>query len=129
MLCVSQVLISFPFMVRYAMRYMISSQMNFFYSDTLLVPLWWIAFTVVVAVSVDALTDPVFGAISDQCRSRWGRRRPFLAMGSIAAGILFALIWMPCVFGLCPSDEEYLNLQVSERLLFLVVEGHGIALL
>ena len=35
----------------------------------------------------DAVSDPVFGWISDNTRSRWGRRRPFLLVGGILAGM------------------------------------------
>lgn len=42
---------------------------------------------------VDALTDPVMGYVSDNTRSRWGRRRPYIFGGAIAAGIMFALMW------------------------------------
>ena len=31
---------------------------------------------------------PLFGAISDKCRSRQGRRTPFIMIGTIAAAIL-----------------------------------------
>lgn len=41
----------------------------------------------------DALTDPVMGFVSDSSRTRWGRRRPYIFLGAIAAGILFALLW------------------------------------
>lgn len=41
----------------------------------------------------DALTDPLVGFVSDKTKSRWGRRRPFLFVGAIAAGIIFALLW------------------------------------
>ncbi|MFO7655097.1 MAG: MFS transporter [Candidatus Krumholzibacteriia bacterium] len=41
----------------------------------------------------DALTDPLMGFISDHSRTRWGRRRPFIFVGAIAAGIIFALLW------------------------------------
>ena len=41
----------------------------------------------------DALTDPLMGYISDHTRSRWGRRRPYIFLGAIAAGILYALLW------------------------------------
>ncbi len=41
----------------------------------------------------DALTDPLVGYASDHTRSRWGRRRPFLFVGAISAGIIFALLW------------------------------------
>jgi len=41
----------------------------------------------------DALTDPLMGYISDNTRSRWGRRRPYIFVGAIAAGLVFALMW------------------------------------
>jgi len=41
----------------------------------------------------DAFTDPLMGYISDRTRSRWGRRRPYIFGGAIAAGIFFALLW------------------------------------
>lgn len=41
----------------------------------------------------DAITDPVMGFISDNTRSRWGRRRPYILVGAIFAGIIFALLW------------------------------------
>lgn len=41
----------------------------------------------------DALTDPMMGFISDHTTTRWGRRRPYIFWGAIAAGITFALLW------------------------------------
>ena len=41
----------------------------------------------------DAITDPLMGYISDNTRSRWGRRRPYIFVGAIAAGVIFALLW------------------------------------
>lgn len=41
----------------------------------------------------DAITDPLMGFISDQTRSKWGRRRPYIFGGAIAAGLIFALLW------------------------------------
>ena len=41
----------------------------------------------------DALTDPMMGYISDHTRSRWGRRRPYIFVGAIAAGLIYALLW------------------------------------
>ncbi len=41
----------------------------------------------------DAFTDPLMGFISDNTRSRWGRRRPYIFAGAFAAGIIFALLW------------------------------------
>ena len=42
----------------------------------------------------DAFTDPYFGNLSDNWRSRWGRRRPFLVVGAILCAITFPLLWM-----------------------------------
>jgi GPH family glycoside/pentoside/hexuronide:cation symporter len=41
----------------------------------------------------DAFTDPLMGYISDNTTTRWGRRRPYMFGGAIAAGLLFALLW------------------------------------
>ncbi len=42
---------------------------------------------------MDAFTDPLMGFISDRTRSKWGRRRPYIFLGAIASGIIFALLW------------------------------------
>ena len=41
----------------------------------------------------DALTDPIMGFISDNTKSKWGRRRPYIFVGAILSGILFAVLW------------------------------------
>jgi len=41
----------------------------------------------------DAITDPVMGFISDNTKSRWGRRRPYIFIGAIISGVLFFLMW------------------------------------
>ena len=41
----------------------------------------------------DAITDPLMGYISDNTRSRWGRRRPYIFVGAISVGVAFALLW------------------------------------
>ena len=41
----------------------------------------------------DAITDPLMGYVSDNTRSRWGRRRPYMFVGAIAVGIIFAALW------------------------------------
>jgi len=42
---------------------------------------------------IDAITDPLMGHITDNTKSRWGRRRPWIFLGSILMPIIFALIW------------------------------------
>ena len=41
----------------------------------------------------DSITDPIMGFISDNTKSRWGRRRPYIFLGAIISGILFFLMW------------------------------------
>lgn len=41
----------------------------------------------------DAITDPIMGFISDNTKSRFGRRRPYIFVGAILSGILFAVLW------------------------------------
>ncbi|MBD3869180.1 MAG: MFS transporter, partial [Acidobacteria bacterium] len=41
----------------------------------------------------DAISDPMVGYISDNTRTRWGRRRPFILVGAVLAGLVFALMW------------------------------------
>jgi len=43
----------------------------------------------------DAITDPFMGNISDNARTRWGRRRPFIFIGAVVTGLLCMLMWMP----------------------------------
>ncbi len=42
---------------------------------------------------LDALTDPVMGYVSDHSRLRWGRRRPFIFVGALVSGAIFAGLW------------------------------------
>src|SRR2546423_4048716 len=42
----------------------------------------------------DAAINPLMGAISDNTRSRWGRRRPFLFLGALLCGLIYPLVWL-----------------------------------
>lgn len=42
---------------------------------------------------MDAILDPIMGYISDNTRSRWGRRKPYIFGGAIIVGISFILMW------------------------------------
>jgi glycoside/pentoside/hexuronide:cation symporter, GPH family len=41
----------------------------------------------------DAITDPLMGYASDNTRTRWGRRRPYIFVGAISVAIVFTLLW------------------------------------
>ncbi len=61
----------------------------------------------------DGVADPIMGWISDNFRSKWGRRRPFIFVGAILAGLAYPLIWW------FPMDMS------NEGILFWVI-GFGI---
>ncbi len=43
---------------------------------------------------VDAFTDPLMGWISDNSRTRFGRRRPYILIGALLCGFAFLLPWL-----------------------------------
>lgn len=48
----------------------------------------------------DAVSDPLVGYVSDNTRTKWGRRRPFMFVGAIVAGLVFMGMWQ------FPSDRS-----------------------
>jgi len=53
---------------------------------------------------LDAIIDPIMGYISDNTRSRWGRRKPYIFVGSIIAGLTFMVMWQ-----LYPENSMWFN--------------------
>ncbi|WP_035807109.1 MFS transporter [Lunatimonas lonarensis] len=41
----------------------------------------------------DSITDPIMGFISDNTKSKWGRRRQYVFVGAILLGISFVVMW------------------------------------
>ncbi|WP_299126789.1 MFS transporter [uncultured Winogradskyella sp.] len=41
----------------------------------------------------DAITDPIMGFISDNTRSKWGRRRAYVFVGGIIMGLAYVTMW------------------------------------
>jgi GPH family glycoside/pentoside/hexuronide:cation symporter len=41
----------------------------------------------------DAITDPIMGFISDNTKSKWGRRRQYVFIGGLVMGIAFIFMW------------------------------------
>ena len=48
-----------------------------------------------IALCFDALTDPIAGSVSDNFKSRWGRRHPFMYASAIPLAIAFYLLFVP----------------------------------
>ncbi len=52
----------------------------------------------------DAIIDPIMGYITDNTKSRWGRRRPYIFCGAIFVGVMFAVLWQ-----LDPTKSQMFN--------------------
>jgi glycoside/pentoside/hexuronide:cation symporter, GPH family len=54
-----------------------------------------------LALVWDAVTDPMMGVIADRTRTKWGRYRPWIALGALPLGISYALAyWNPGFTGM-----------------------------
>ena len=53
----------------------------------------WVGLIGCIPRIFDAILDPIVGYISDNTRSKYGRRRPFIFFGAIAAGICYVLMF------------------------------------
>ncbi|MCK9398632.1 MAG: MFS transporter [Bacteroidales bacterium] len=54
---------------------------------------FWLGVILIIPRLWDALSDPIIGHLSDNTRTRWGRRRPYLLIGGILVAVCFVLIW------------------------------------
>ena len=86
---------------------------------------FWLGVIMLIPRLWDAVSDPLVGHISDNTRTRWGRRRPFLLVGGIAVAISFVLMWWipdgDMVRGWFPSDGAFQWFQLSYILFWLLV--------
>jgi len=48
-----------------------------------------------VALLFDAISDPIVGYLSDNWRSKWGRRHPFMYAAAIPVSVSFYFLWSP----------------------------------
>ncbi len=63
----------------------------YFYTDVLGISAVAAAGVFGVARLIDAVTDPVMGAIAERTHSRWGRMRPYLLFGAIPLALITIL--------------------------------------
>lgn len=100
-----------------------------FYSQVLGLPAAMVGLALVIALVIDAVSDPTVGYWSDNIRTRIGRRHPFMyaAMAPVAIGYYF--LWNP------PADMSggalfvwLLALTVLVRLMYTLFEVPGAAL-
>jgi GPH family glycoside/pentoside/hexuronide:cation symporter len=66
-----------------------------FYTDVVGVSATALGVLILVARMADAVSDPLVGVLSDHTRTRFGRRRPYIALGSILLAGLLAALYIP----------------------------------
>jgi len=54
---------------------------------------WLVGVALTIFNIYHAMITPVIGWISDNTRSKWGRRRPFIVLGAILSAVAMPLIW------------------------------------
>ena len=58
----------------------------------------WAGAVIMIAKGWDAISDPLMGALSDNTRGRFGRRKPYLVLGGLLLILSMALLWLPVRF-------------------------------
>ena len=66
-----------------------------FYNQVLGVPATLVSGAIAAALIIDAVADPFIGALSDNWRSRLGRRHPFMYASAVPVAVLYFFIWNP----------------------------------
>lgn len=86
---------------------------------------FWLGLILIIPRLWDALSDPIIGHFSDNTRSKWGRRRPFLLVGGLFTAFFFVLIWWipkgETVAQWFPSEEGYQIFQLVYILVTLLL--------
>ncbi|MCJ7701265.1 MAG: MFS transporter [Anaerolineales bacterium] len=74
---------------------MLKTYADIYYVDKLGVTTSQFALMLLIYTFIDALDNPVYGYLSDRTRSRWGRRRPWLTIGTPLLILAFIAFYSP----------------------------------
>jgi GPH family glycoside/pentoside/hexuronide:cation symporter len=66
-----------------------------FYSQILGVKAELVGLALLIALVFDAFSDPFVGYLSDNTRSRWGRRHPWMYFAAVPVSIAYFFLWAP----------------------------------
>ena len=87
---------------------LISMYLIFYLTDVIKVStgvMWWVAGIILVARVFDALNDPIMGFIVDNTHTRWGKFKPWIAIGAVLSAVFTVLLFTD--FGL--SDRAFIG--------------------
>jgi GPH family glycoside/pentoside/hexuronide:cation symporter len=86
---------------------------------------FWLGVILIIPRLWDALSDPIIGHLSDNTRTRWGRRRPFLLIGGLLVAAMFVLMWWipkgDLVHSWFPTEQSYQWFQLVYILITLLL--------
>jgi GPH family glycoside/pentoside/hexuronide:cation symporter len=86
---------------------------------------FWLGLIMIIPRLWDAFSDPIVGHLSDNTRSRWGRRRPYILIGGIAVAVFFVVMWWipkgEAVHAWFPSDAGFQRFQLVYILFALLL--------
>ena len=86
---------------------------------------FWLGVILIIPRLWDAVSDPIIGHLSDNARTRWGRRRPFLLVGGILVAVFFVMMWWipkgDMVRVWFPSEAGYQAFQLGYILVSLLL--------
>jgi len=80
----------------------------FFYAQVVGLPAQTVGFAIMLALILDAFIDPLVGQLSDNTRSKWGRRHPWMYAAAIPVAVSYLLIWNPPTGWSQPAQVAYL---------------------
>ncbi|HEV2562258.1 MAG TPA: MFS transporter [Rhizomicrobium sp.] len=66
-----------------------------FYNQVVGLPSQLVGSAILIALVFDAFLDPIVGTISDNLRSRWGRRHPFMYFSALPVALSYLLLFNP----------------------------------
>ncbi|MDF2495409.1 MAG: hypothetical protein K0S66_2343 [Sphingomonas sp.] len=71
------------------------SYLLIFYNQVMGVPAGIVSAALMASLVIDAISNPILGHISDNLRSRWGRRHPFMYAAALPTALCFWLMFNP----------------------------------
>jgi len=74
----------------------LNSIMNFamlFYTQVIGLDAMLAGLAISISILWDAVTDPIMGHITDNTRSRWGKRHPYMLIGGLLTVLIYIFLW------------------------------------
>src|SRR5580692_9296080 len=67
----------------------------FYYNQVVGLPAFLVSAAIAAVLVFDAFADPIVGQISDNLRTKWGRRHPFMYASALPVAVSYFFLWNP----------------------------------